>query len=186
MSAARPSRGRDRARCGNSAPISASLALREGVKTRRSSSAAKALHRRLPPPRSRRAAAPARLMPLRLRPDGPAPPRGHASPTPRRAPISAMVAVSSSQSAWSEITSGSSTPRCLARCSTRIQPEATATTGSGRRRVQRSLIAEGGASTICARQLVLGRAGGIGAQIAERHAVRPHRVAQRLAARRAG
>ena len=47
------------------------------------------------------------------------------------------------------MTSGSSTPPCRARWRTRIQPEAAATTGSGRRRDQRSAMAEGGASTIC-------------------------------------
>ena len=59
-----------------------------------------------------------------------------------------MVFVSSCQSAWSEITSGSSTPCWRARARTRIQPEANAVTGSGSRRDQRSAIALGGASTI--------------------------------------
>ena len=45
----------------------------------------------------------------------------------------------------SEITSGNSTMRWRARWRTRIQPEAIAVTGSGRRRLQRSLSAEGGA-----------------------------------------
>src|SRR5918996_1096582 len=40
------------------------------------------------------------------------------------APVAAMVLVNPSQSAWSEITSGNSTPRCRARARTRIQPEA--------------------------------------------------------------
>jgi hypothetical protein len=59
-----------------------------------------------------------------------------------------MVSVSSRQSAWSEITSGNSTPCCRARARTRIQPEANAVSGSGSRRDQRSAMAEGGASTI--------------------------------------
>ena len=57
------------------------------------------------------------------------------------APTSSTVAFSSSQSAWSEITSGNSTPRDLARWRTRIQPEASATTGSASRRAQRSVTA---------------------------------------------
>src|SRR6185312_12515817 len=59
-----------------------------------------------------------------------------------------MVPVSSSQSAWSEITSGSSIPRALARCLTRIHPEAIPTTGPGSRRDQRSAPAEGGAEAL--------------------------------------
>ncbi len=59
-----------------------------------------------------------------------------------------MVAQSSSQSAWSEITSGNSTPRWRARARTRIQPEAKAVTGSANLRAQRSLSAEGGQITI--------------------------------------
>ena len=55
------------------------------------------------------------------------------------APVAAMVAVSPSQSAWSEITSGSSTPRWRARARTRIQPDANAVTGSGKRRDHSSL-----------------------------------------------
>jgi hypothetical protein len=42
-----------------------------------------------------------------------------------------MVPVSSSQSAWSETISGSSTLRWRARWRTRIQPEAMAVIGSG-------------------------------------------------------
>src|SRR5216683_3896637 len=57
------------------------------------------------------------------------------------AATSSKVASSSSQSAWSEMTSGSSTPLALARCLTRIQPDAIDTTGSGRRRDQRSATA---------------------------------------------
>ncbi len=37
---------------------------------------------------------------------------------------------------------------CRARARTRIQPEAKAVTGSGKRRVQRSMMAEGGASVM--------------------------------------
>jgi len=59
-----------------------------------------------------------------------------------------MVMVSSSQSAWSEMMSGSSTLRWRARWRMRIQPEAIAVTGSGRRRDQRSLSAPGGAMTM--------------------------------------
>ncbi len=59
-----------------------------------------------------------------------------------------MVAVRPSQSAWSEITSGNSTPRWRARARTRIQPEAKAVTGSGKRRVQISDVADGGASVM--------------------------------------
>ena len=65
------------------------------------------------------------------------------------APTSSTVRFSSSQSAWSEMTSGSSTPRARARCRTRIQPRGDApTTGSASRRAQRSAIADGGASTM--------------------------------------
>src|SRR5260221_251965 len=46
------------------------------------------------------------------------------------------------------MTSGNSTPRALARWRTRIQPDAIATSGSGSRRDQRSVVAAGGASTI--------------------------------------
>ena len=46
------------------------------------------------------------------------------------------------------MTSGNSTPRALARWRTRIQPEAIATSGSGKRRDQRSVVAAGGASTM--------------------------------------
>ena len=72
------------------------------------------------------------------------------------APASVMVWRSSFQSAWSEITSGSSTPDCRARCLTLIQPEATASTGSGNRRDQRSLMADGGAMTTCPASSALG------------------------------
>ena len=71
------------------------------------------------------------------------------------APTSSTVRFSSGQSAWSLITSGSSTPRSRARWRTRIQPDATATTGSARRRAQRSATAEGGASTIAPRSAAL-------------------------------
>ena len=64
------------------------------------------------------------------------------------APVASMVAVSPSQSAWSEITSGNSTPRCRARARTRIQPDAKAVTGSGNRRVQISEVADGGANVM--------------------------------------
>jgi hypothetical protein len=50
--------------------------------------------------------------------------------------------------AWSEITRGSSTPFCRARARTRIQPDAKQVTGSGKRRDQRSCIAEGGQITM--------------------------------------
>ena len=56
--------------------------------------------------------------------------------------------VSSDQSAWSEMISGSSAPRWRARARTPIQPEAIAGIGSVKRRDQRSAIAEGGQSTI--------------------------------------
>src|SRR3546814_325538 len=56
--------------------------------------------------------------------------------------------ICSSPSAWSERISGSSTLRCRARWRTRIHPLAIAVIGSGRRRDQRSLSAEGGAMTI--------------------------------------
>ena len=46
------------------------------------------------------------------------------------------------------MTSGSSTLRCRARWRTRIHPLAIAVIGSGRRRDQRSLSADGGAITI--------------------------------------
>ena len=39
-------------------------------------------------------------------------------------------------------------PRCRARARTRIQPEANAVTGSGKRRVQMSAVADGGASVM--------------------------------------
>ena len=58
-----------------------------------------------------------------------------------------MVAVSSVQSQWSEMTSGSSTPRWRARARTCIQPEAKATSGSAKRRTQVAAKAEGGPST---------------------------------------
>ena len=58
------------------------------------------------------------------------------------------MAFSSAQSAWSLITSGSSTPRERARWRTRIQPEARHTTGSASRRAQRSAMAPGGAITM--------------------------------------
>jgi hypothetical protein len=64
------------------------------------------------------------------------------------APTSSMVRLRSSQSAWSEMTSGSSTPPCFARWRTRIQPLAMQVTGSARRRAQRSAMAEGGARTM--------------------------------------
>ena len=67
--------------------------------------------------------------------------------------------VSSSQSAWSEMTSGSSTLRWRARWRIRIQPDAIAVTGSGSRRDQRSLSAPGGAMTIWPAISCLGRAG---------------------------
>ncbi len=59
-------------------------------------------------------------------------------------PISSMVDSNSGQSQWSEMTSGSSTPPCLARWRTIIQPEAKAISGSLKRRAQRSWKAEGG------------------------------------------
>ena len=77
-----------------------------------------------------------------------------------------MVVVSSSQSAWSEMISGSSTLRWRARWRMRIQPEAIAVTGSGRRRDQRSLSAPGGRDDDMAGHLRLGRAGR-GAKLAE-------------------
>ena len=64
------------------------------------------------------------------------------------APVAATVAHKPSQSAWSEITIGSSTPRWRARARTRIQPDANAETGSGNRRVQRSCSEEGGQSAM--------------------------------------
>ena len=82
---------------------------------------------------------------------------------------SRIVWVSSSQSAWSEMTSGSSTLRCRARWRIRIQPDAIAVTGSGSRRDQRSLSAPGGQMMILPCELVLGRAGRR-PQLAERHA----------------
>ena len=100
------------------------------------------------------------------------------------APTSSSVAFSSSQSAWSEITSGSSTPRDFARCRTRIQPEAIATTGSASRRAQRSAIAPGGASTIAPTSSPFA-ADGRRAQIAERHAAAPRRPGTSRPARRA-
>ena len=57
-------------------------------------------------------------------------------------------AVSSSQSEWSEMMSGSSTPPCLARWRMRIQPDAKQEIGSGKRRAQRSAKAEGGPTTM--------------------------------------
>ena len=70
-----------------------------------------------------------------------------------------MVQVSSSQSAWSEITSGSSTFDCRARWRIRIQPDAIAVTGSGSRRDQRSLSAAGRRDDDMARHLLLRHAG---------------------------
>ena len=64
------------------------------------------------------------------------------------APVSRMVRQRSGQSAWSEITSGSSTPFWRARARTRIQPDAKLVTGSGNLRDQTSWIDEGGQSTI--------------------------------------
>jgi hypothetical protein len=64
------------------------------------------------------------------------------------APVSRTVRQRSSQSEWSEITRGSSTPFWRARARTRIQPDAKQVTGSGKRRDQRSWIAEGGQITI--------------------------------------
>jgi hypothetical protein len=46
------------------------------------------------------------------------------------------------------MTSGSSTPRCRARCRTLIHPEAKQATGSAKRRAQRSANADGGPTTM--------------------------------------
>ena len=69
------------------------------------------------------------------------------------APVSRIVRQRSSQSEWSEITRGSSTPFCRARARTRIQPEAKHETGSGKRRDQRSWSEEGGQTTMAPAKL---------------------------------
>ena len=81
--------------------------------------------RRIPPPRRHTppAAAPAPSRPA-ARPHGSAPPPAQCVTQISGAPTSSTVAFSSSQSLWSEITSGNSTPRLFARWRTRIQPDA--------------------------------------------------------------
>jgi hypothetical protein len=69
---------------------------------------------------------------------------------------SSTGSVSSSQSAWSEMTRGSSTPFCRARARTCIQPEAKAVTGSGKRRLQRSCRADGRSDDDLAGEVGLG------------------------------
>ena len=59
-----------------------------------------------------------------------------------------MVAVSAGQSQWSDRISGSSTPRCLCRARTCIQPLANAISGSENRRTHFAAKAEGGPSTM--------------------------------------
>ena len=67
------------------------------------------------------------------------------------AATSSRVAFSSSQSLWSLMTSGSSTPLLRARWRTCIQPEALQTTGSAMRRAQGPVMAPGGAITMAPR-----------------------------------
>src|SRR5258706_15023348 len=73
---------------------------------------------------------------------------------------SASVAVSSSQSAWSEMISGSSTARWRARGRTRIQPGAEAGNGAGGRRGQRAGRGGGGGVVVLAAEVGLLFVGG--------------------------
>ena len=88
-----------------------------------------------------------------------------------------MVWRSSFQSQWSEMTSGSSTRLWRARCFTLIQPDAMASTGSARRRLQRSFRADGGAMMILPASSPLA-VPVAGAQLAQRHAALFVEVAQ--------